>query len=104
MAHSPLKVKVGRPGYCQSATVSVVAPAIRLSTWPQYTCAKGSGITYQTVQNRGIQLESKPTKPLTVDKDKFDALLRRMLKADPTQRKDIEIDKKKPGKIIPPSS
>jgi hypothetical protein len=38
-----------------------------------------------------------------VDKDKFDALLRRMLKADPTQRKDIEVDEKKPGKIIPPS-
>jgi hypothetical protein len=69
-----------------------------------YLCKRLWNHQFNPVQNRGIQLESQPTKPLTVDKDKFDDLLRRMLKAEPTERKDIEIDKKKPGKIIPPSS
>lgn len=40
---------------------------------------------------------------LTVDKGKFDALLCQMLKAEPTERKDIEVASKKPGKIMPQS-
>ena len=38
-----------------------------------------------------------------VEKDQFDALLKRLTKADPAKRQDIKTDEVKPGKIIPPT-
>ena len=40
---------------------------------------------------------------MKVDKKQFDALLKRLTKADPAKRQDIKTDKVKPGKIIPPA-
>lgn len=37
---------------------------------------------------------------MKVDKAQFDSLLRRMIHAEPLQRKDIAIDAKKPGAIL----
>ena len=40
---------------------------------------------------------------MKVEKEQFDALLRRLTKADPAKRQDIKTDETKPGKIIPPA-
>jgi hypothetical protein len=40
---------------------------------------------------------------MKVEKEKFDALLKRLTRADPAKRRDIKTDEVKPGKIIPPS-
>jgi hypothetical protein len=40
---------------------------------------------------------------MQVDKRQFDALLKRLTKADPAKRQDIKTDEVKPGKIIPPA-
>lgn len=37
---------------------------------------------------------------MKVDKDQFDALLKRMIHSEPVKRKDIAIDAKKPGAIL----
>jgi hypothetical protein len=39
---------------------------------------------------------------MKVEKEQFDALLKRLTKADPAKRQDIKTDAVKPGKIIPP--
>ena len=40
---------------------------------------------------------------MKVEKEQFDALLKRLTKADPAKRQDIKTDEKKPSKIIPPA-
>jgi hypothetical protein len=40
---------------------------------------------------------------MKVEKEQFDALLKRLTKADPAKRQDIKTDEVKPGKIIPPA-
>jgi hypothetical protein len=40
---------------------------------------------------------------MKVDKNQFDALLKRLTKSDPAKRRDIKTDEVKPGKIIPPA-
>jgi hypothetical protein len=42
-------------------------------------------------------------KHMKVEKQQFDALLKRLTKADPAKRRDIKTDDVKPGKIIPPA-
>jgi hypothetical protein len=40
---------------------------------------------------------------MKVEKEQFDALLKRLTKADPAKRQDIKTAGTKPGKIIPPA-
>jgi hypothetical protein len=41
---------------------------------------------------------------MKVEKEKFDSLLGKLLKAKPEPRKSIKVSKKKPPKVIVPSS
>lgn len=41
-------------------------------------------------------------KPLKVDREKFEGIVKRLLHADPLKREDVKPDKKKPQKLIPP--
>ena len=46
---------------------------------------------------------SKMAKPLKIEKDKFDAILGRLLKTPTIKRSEIKTAKKKPAKLIKPS-
>lgn len=47
--------------------------------------------------------EWKPDKPITVDRDEFDAAMDRLLKAKPTPQKKVKANKKQvPQPLFPP--
>lgn len=39
-------------------------------------------------------------KTLKVDREKFEGIVKNLLKADPMKRDDVKVSKKKPGKLI----
>jgi len=41
-------------------------------------------------------------KTLKVDRDKFEGIVRNLLRSDPIKRDDVKVSKKKPEKLIPP--
>jgi hypothetical protein len=41
-------------------------------------------------------------KELKVDHQKFEGIVKRLLKADPVKREEVKLSKKKPGKLILP--
>lgn len=43
-----------------------------------------------------------PKKSLKVDRKKFEGIVKRLLEADPVKRENVQAEKKKPGKLIPP--
>lgn len=41
-------------------------------------------------------------KVLKVDRAKFEGIVKRLIESDPVKREDVKVEKKKPGKLIPP--
>ena len=41
-------------------------------------------------------------KPLKVDREKFEGIVKNLLHSKPVKREDVKVSKKKPEKLIPP--